>query len=319
MPLDRRDFLRLTALSAAVASLPAPAMAETVNGMPYRVLGRTGEKVSLLCLGGSHVGRASIPEDECVRMIRHALDEGVNFLDNAWQYNAGRSEELMGRALKDGYRDRAFLMTKNLGRTREETIEQLETSLRRLDVDMIDLYQVHSIKFSDDPRAVYEDGVLDELLKAKDAGKIRYIGFTGHFITAPHREMIERGFPWDSIQMPLSCFDYHFESFTQEVLPLAVEKEIGVIAMKTLGGSPGSVPRTGLVTVEEALRYAMSLPVSTVCSGMESMEELEQNIAIAKAFEPMPLAERSELLARIAEEASDGRHEPHKTVWHQRA
>lgn len=318
MPLNRRAFLQTTALSAALAALPMPAAAESVEGMPYRMLGRTGEKVSLLCLGGSHVGHPRVPEAEVIRIIRHAMDAGVNFLDNAWQYHNGRSEELMGKALKDGYRDRAYLMTKNFGRTRQEAIDQLETSLRRLDVDVIDLYQVHSISYADDPRTVYEEGVIDVLVKARDEGKIRHIGFTGHFQTAPHREMIERGFPWETLQMPLSCFDYHFESFTREVLPLALEKEIGVIAMKTLGGSPGSVMQTGLVTVDEALTYAMSLPVASVCCGMQSMEELEQNLAIAKAFAPMPAEAREELLARVHDEAHDGRHEPHKTRWHRR-
>ncbi len=321
MSIDRRTFLRTTASAAAAAAcisaMPRPVTAKTVNGMPYRRLGKTGEMVSLLCLGGSHIGMPSVTDQESIRMMRTAVDEGVNFFDNAYQYHAGRSEELMGKALKDGYRDKVFLMTKVLSRTREGAKHQLEESFRRLDVDVIDLVQMHSIKYEDDPRAVMEDGPLEVVLEAKQEGRVRYIGFTGHYVTSAHKDMLAQDFDWQTIQMPLSCFDYHFESFTREILPIATERGIGVIAMKTLGGSPGSVPRTGLVTVKEALHYSMNLPVATVCCGMTSMDELRQNLSIAKNFTPMEEDEVAGLLARVEPEAKDGRHEPHKTVWEQ--
>jgi uncharacterized protein len=269
MELGRRDFLRISAVAAAGLSLaPGSETIEKRNGMPYRVLGKTGELVSLLCVGGSHIGIYNVSEEEAIAIVRTALDEGVNFLDNSWDYHEGRSEERMGKALKDGYRDKAFLMTKFDGENREDAQQHLEDSLRRLGVDTIDLWQFHECIRPEQPERVYTEGALEFALEAREQGKIRYIGFTGHF--QPHllAEMIERGFDWDTIQMPLNCFDHHFRSFEKEVLPKALDKNLGVIAMKTLGGSPGELPhRSGAVTREECLRYAMSLPVSTVCSG----------------------------------------------------
>lgn len=314
MSMNRRTFLGSSLAGAAM--LAAPAWAEKRGGMPYRDLGKTGEKVSLLCVGGYHIGVDSLTDDESVALMRTAMDEGVNFLDNAWAYHDGRSEVRMGKALKDGYRDKAFLMTKGQARDAKGAEQYLEDSLRRLDVDTIDLWQVHEIVRPESPGLIYGQGVLDYLQKAKEAGKIRYIGFTGHHLTSIHLEMLAGGFPFDTIQMPMSILDYHYRSFQNTVLPKALERGMGVLAMKTLGGTPGAVPKSGAATVEECLRYAMSLPVSTVVSGMGSMDNLKQNIATAKAFTPMDEAELTALRARTKPYGNDGRFESYKTAWH---
>lgn len=317
MRINRRQFLGSSALLGMGAALGAGTEpVEVRNGMPYRVLGRTGEMVSLLCLGGSHIGVPKLTDEESIRIMRTAVDEGVNFFDNAWAYNDGRSEILMGKALKDGYRAKVLLMTKHKGRDRESARQFLEDSLRRLDVDVIDLWQFHEVIQPEYPKRIYSEGAIEFALEARQQGKIRYIGFTGHHYPAYLAEMIDRGFEWDSIQMPLNVFDHHFRSFEHEVLPKANSKNMGVIAMKTMGGTPGVIPKTGVVTPAECLRYSMSLPVSTVCSGMDSMEVLKANLEVAKAFRPYSEGEREAVLAKTAAEASDGAHEVYKTKWH---
>lgn len=316
--MDRRDFLKTTTAAVIGASLAPPlAQAEVRNGMPYRPLGKTGEMVSLLCVGGSHIGQGNVTEEEAIRIMRTAVDEGVNFFDNAWAYFDGKSEERMGKALKDGYRDKVFLMTKHKGRDAATAQQQLEDSLRRLDVDVVDLWQFHEVVHPDFPKAIYENGAIDVALKAREEGKIRYIGFTGHHYPKYHNEMIDRGFPWDTVQMPLNVFDHHFRSFEQSTMVKARENEMGVIAMKTLGGNPGTIPNASkAATAEECLRYAMSLPVATVVSGMDSMEHLRANLATAKAFKPFEPEELKALLARTAPDAANGNYEPYKTQWH---
>ena len=212
--------------------------------MPHRILGRTGESVSLLGLGGAHVAdHGDMEEKAAIALMHAAIDEGINFFDNAWGYSNGASEIRMGKALRGGYRDRVFLMTKDASRHPKRAIAHLEESLRRLQTDVIDLWQFHSIREPDDLERIYEQGLLEAVLKAKEEGKIRYIGFTGHTLPSLHVEMIERGFAWDATQMPINVFDPHYLSFVEQVLPLAVEKNIGVIAMKTLGGYARSDPR----------------------------------------------------------------------------
>lgn len=317
MPINRRDFLKFAAVCAALPLMPVPATAATIQGMPYRVLGATGEKVSLLCVGGFHIGQASVSDAEAESIIRHALDEGVNFLDNAWHYHNGVSERRMGKALKDGYRDKAFLMTKHQGRDGATAQEYLEDSLRRLDVDVIDLWQFHEVNAPDLPGRIHDEGALEYALKARDEGKIRYIGFTGHHIPAFLEEMIARGHAWDACQFPVNIFDHHFESFTQQVMPKAVEKNIGVIGMKAQGGSPGNISNeAGVCTPAECLRFAMMQPVATVCSGMDSMAVLKENIATAKVFKPFEKEELDALLARAEALAMTGEYEPYKTAWH---
>jgi predicted aldo/keto reductase-like oxidoreductase len=316
MDLGRRDFLRASAIAGALAALGgAPATVEKRNGMPYRTLGKTGEKVSLLCVGGYHIGQKSVSDEDSIRMQRTALDEGVNFLDNAYIYNDGRSEELMGKALRDGYRDKAFLMTKHFTDERDAASvkQQLEASLRRLQTDVIDLWQVHQVIKADHPRGVYENGIMDVMTKAREEGKIRYIGFTGHARPEFLQEMLDRGFDWDTVQMPVNAFDHHWTSFQKAILPQALKKDMGVIGMKTLGGSPGQfVNRANLLTAEECLRYTMNLPVSTVVSGMDTMERLQANIATAKRFEPLDEEEVKAILAKCAEAAQGGKYEPYK-------
>jgi predicted aldo/keto reductase-like oxidoreductase len=314
MSMNRRTFLGTSLAGAALLSQPA--WSEKREGMPYRVLGKTGEKVSLLCLGGAHIGGKEVTDEDSIAIMRTAVDEGVNFFDNAWAYHNGRSELLMGRALKDGYRDKVFLMTKGQARDAAGAQRFLEESLKRLDVDVIDLWQVHELVEPDGPGKVFSLGVLDYLMKAKEEGKIRYIGFTGHHLTSIHLEMLAGDFDFDTIQMPLGILDYHFRSFQQNVLQKALDKNMGVLAMKTLGGSPGAVPESGAATVAECLRYAMSLPVSTVVSGMETMEQLKQNLATAKAFVPMDEAELAALRTRTEPFGNDGRFESYKTAWH---
>ena len=310
IPYSRRTFLKLSAATAAGLSISA---APPHRDMPYRVLGRTGEAVSLLGLGGAHIAdHGNMEEKEAIALMHVAIDEGINFFDNAWGYSNGESEERMGKALRGGYRDRVFLMTKDASRHPKRAIAHLEESLRRLQTDAIDLWQFHNIRRPDDPKRIYEQGLLEAALKAKEEGKIRYIGFTGHTLPALHVEMIERGFAWDATQMPVNVFDPHYLSFVEQVLPVAVERNIGVIAMKTLAGSPGAILATGAATVAECLRYAMSLPVATVCSGMDSLEKLRQNAAIARQFAPLADDERLALLARTQEQGMQGEHESYK-------
>jgi predicted aldo/keto reductase-like oxidoreductase len=275
-------------------------------------LGKTGEKVSLLSVGGYNIGiEDMLSEKESIALMRMAVDEGINFFDNAWEYHEGGSEERMGKALQDGYRDKVFLMTKHHGREPKLAQKHLEDSLRRLRTDVIDLWQFHEIVKPDEPEMIYSSGALDFALKAKEEGKIRYIGFTGHKRPAYLVDMIKRGFEWDTVQMPVNVFDHHYYSFAQEVIPVAREKNIGIIAMKSLGGTV-SFPRTGSVTIEECLRFAMTLPVSTLCSGMDSVKVLKENVATARAFAPMEKEEMASVLERTAPYAEDGKHEWYK-------
>ena len=320
MQIDRREFLRLSAMVAAVAGLGgAPPAVERRGDMPYRVLGSTGEHVSLLCLGGNHIGVPQLTEAESIRIMRTAVDEGVNFFDNAHMYYEGRSEELMGKALRDGYRDKIFLMTKFYSKARdvEEAQRQLEESLARLQTDVLDLWQVHMVQRPEDPAAVYESGLLDFLSRMRTEGKIRYVGFTGHARPEFHVEMMQRGFRWDACQMPLNACDHHWVSFEKAALAEAVRRKIGVIAMKTLGGSlrewPGEIPtHAKALSAQECIRYAMNLPVAAVAVGMDSLEVLRANIKIAEGFEPLTDAELQDILGRCLEAAEGGAYEPYK-------
>ncbi|MBI2425148.1 MAG: aldo/keto reductase [Candidatus Hydrogenedentes bacterium] len=316
MQPSRRAFIAGAAAALLAAGTPGQAEPEKRNGIPYRVLGKTGQAVSLLGLGGAHIGQSNLTESDSIKLMRTAVDEGVNFFDNAWHYNGGESERRMGKALKDGYRDKVFLMTKNQGRDRKQVQEQLEESLRRLQVDRLDLWQFHEIVHPGEPRKIYSGDAIEYILKAREEGKVRFIGFTGHHLTSTHLEMLAGDFDWDTLQMPLNVFDAHFRSFQLKVLPKAVERNMGIIAMKTQGGSPGNLPATGAVTHAECLHYAMNLPVSTVLSGMDSLEILQKNLATARAFMPLEETARLALLEKARPFAEKGEHEPYKTVWH---
>lgn len=289
---------------------------ESVNGMPYRTLGRTGEKVSLVGLGGWHIGKPQ-DEREGIEIIRTALDNGINFMDNCWDYHRGVSEIRMGKALRDGYRQKAFVMTKIDGRTREAATSQMEESLRRLQVETIDLLQFHEVIHTGDPERIFAPGgALEAVLAAKAAGKVRYIGFTGHKDPDIHLKMLNtasaHGFTFDAVQMPLNVMDHHYRSFEKNVLPGLLEQDIGVIAMKAIGFSFFLMSCT--VSPVECLHYAMNLPVSVVVTGCDSMPILRQALEAARSFQPMTQEEVSALLARTKEAGSRGRFELFKNT-----
>ena len=295
-------------------------MAQTTDPnsqMPTRTLGRTGVKVSLLGLGGWHLGFKYIDEQLSIRIIRTAIDNGITFMDNCWDYNEGASEIRMGKALRDGYRERVFLMTKIDGRTKEEATKQLDESLRRMQTDHIDLVQHHEILRFEDPHRIFdEQGANAALLEARDAGKIRFIGFTGHKDPRIHLYMLEvaedNGFRFDTVQMPLNVMDAHYRSFEKLVLPELVQQNIGVLAMKTLAN--GNILKSNTVTATECLQYAMNLPASVVITGCESMENLEQALNAARTFKPMTKEQVNALLAKTAKAAARGEFELFKTT-----
>ena len=281
--------------------------------IPTRPFGRAGERVSLLGLGGWHVG---LPKSDraAVRLIHAAVDAGITFLDNAWDYNDGLSETRMGQAIADR-RDRVFLMTKvcTHGRDGKVAMRQLEDSLRRLRTDHLDLWQIHEVVFDDEPdRHFAKGGVVEALERAREQGKVRYLGFTGHKSPALHLSMLSRGFAWDACQLPLNCFDATFRSFEREVLPVLEAQGIAAIGMKSLGGD-GRFISAGVVTAEAALSYAMSLPVATVVSGIDSPRVLAQNLAVARGFNSMTARAREALRRRVSTVAADGRFELYKT------
>ena len=293
-------------------------VSEMRNGIPYRRLGRTGEMVSAIGLGGYHLGRQA-DEQETIRIVRTAVDNGINFLDNCWDYNGGSSELRMGKALRDGYRDKAFLMTKIDGRSRESATQQIEESLRRLQTDRIDLMQFHEVIRMTDPERVFgPDGALEAVVAAQRAGKIRYIGFTGHKSPAMHLHMLEiarqHGFAFDAVQMPLNVMDAQYDSFAQQVVPVLIEHDIGVLGMKPMGDP--FVLVSGTVSAIECLHYAMNLPTSVVITGCDSLPVLEQALRAARTFRPLSEAEVTALLDRTAQAARDGKYELYKTTHH---
>jgi predicted aldo/keto reductase-like oxidoreductase len=313
--MHRRDFLRATGATAAMTLLGDGAARAADVAMPTRTLGRTGEEVSLIGLGGAHIGTQA-EKAESIRIIRTALDRGINFLDNSWDYHGGESERRMGEALQDGYRDKAFLMTKIDGRTAASATGQLEESLRRLRTDRLDLLQFHEIIRPSDPDRIFAGGgALEAVLRAREAGKLRYIGFTGHKSPAIHRRMLEaagrHGFRFDAVQMPLNVMDAHHDSFERLVLPQLVERGIGVLGMKSIGGKIILQSRT--VTPVECLHYAMSLPTSVVITGCDSITILEQALAAAASFRPLDAAARAALLRKTEQAAGGGRYELYKT------
>jgi aryl-alcohol dehydrogenase-like predicted oxidoreductase len=284
--------------------------------MQYRRLGRTNERVSAIGLGGWHIGFASMSDRESERLIRTAIDRGITFLDNSWDYNEGRSETRMGRALQDGYRDKVVLMTKIDGRSRRAAALQLEESLRRLNVECIDLVQHHEILRFEEPHRVFdEEGAHHALLEARAAGKLRYIGFTGHKDPRIHLHMLdvarELGFTFDAVQMPLNVMDAHYRSFERLVLPELVRDDVGVLGMKSLAN--GIILRSGVITATECLHYALNLPTSVVITGIESVERLDQALAAVDSFRPLSAGEVEALLARTQTAAARGEFEPFKT------
>ena len=289
----------------------------THDAMPYRVLGRTGERVSAIGLGGWHLGFKELDERLSLRIIREAIDRGINFLDNSWDYNEGLSETRMGKALRDGYRQRAFVMTKIDGRSKKEAQRQLDESLRRLQIDCIDLVQHHEVLRYEDPHRIFDaEGANAALVEARQAGKLRYIGFTGHKDPRIHLHTLEtakeHGFAFDTVQMPLNVMDAHYRSFERLVLPELVERHIGVLGMKSMGN--GVILKSGAVTAMECLQYALSLPTSVVITGIESIERLDQAFEAARTFPTMTGSRRDALLAKTAKAAARGEFELFKTT-----
>jgi aryl-alcohol dehydrogenase-like predicted oxidoreductase len=284
--------------------------------MIYRTLGSTGEKVSAIGVGGWHLGLKTVDEQLAIRIVRSAIDRGINFLDNCWDYNEGASELRMGKALRDGYRDRSFVMTKIDGRSKKEAARQLDESLRRLGVDYIDLVQHHEIIRFDDPHRIFHaEGANAALLEARKAGKLRYIGFTGHKDPRVHLHMLEvaaeNSFKFDTVQMPLNVMDAHYRSFEKRVLPELVKQKIGVLGMKSMAN--GILLKSKTVAPIECLHYALNLPTSVVITGIDSMEILEQAFAAVESFQPLSDDEREALLAKTRQAAAHGRFEPFKT------
>jgi aryl-alcohol dehydrogenase-like predicted oxidoreductase len=287
--------------------------------MIYRMLGHTGERVSAIGLGGFHIGQPKLSEAESVRLIRTAIDRGITFMDNSWDYNEGESERRMGKALKDGYRQKVFLMTKLDGRTREEAAKQLDESLQRLQTDHVDLIQHHEIIRYEDPDRIFAQGGAQEaVLEARKAGKTRYIGFTGHKDPHIHFYMLEvaanRGFRFDTVQMPLNVMDAHFRSFGKLVLPELVKSGIGVLGMKSMGDQV--ILKSKAVSPIECLHYALNLPTSVVITGIDSMPILDQAFEAARTFRPLNEQQVSALLAKTAQYASYGQFELFKTSAH---
>jgi predicted aldo/keto reductase-like oxidoreductase len=281
--------------------------------IPLRKFGRTGVEVSALGLGGFHLGTMKRKQD-AVRLVQQAVDAGVTFMDNAWEYHEGRSESLMGDGLR-GRRDQVFLMTKvcTHGRDRKTAMRQLEQSLRRLRTDHLDLWQIHEVVYENDPELHFaEGGAVEALDQARREGKTRFVGFTGHKDPSIHLRMLAHDYSFDAVQLPLNCFDSTFRSFEQKVLPELKQRGIAAIGMKSLCGEGDPVKRR-VIKAEEGLRYAMSLPVATTVSGIDSPAVLRQNLRVARGFTPMSAAEMDALRARVRGPAADGRFELYKT------
>jgi aryl-alcohol dehydrogenase-like predicted oxidoreductase len=313
---NRRDFVKLTVATGLAVGAGAHAFAaESRSGdMVYRTLGRTGERVSAIGLGGYHIGNPS--EADSIKLIRSAIDRGITFMDNCWDYHDGKSETYMGKALRDGYRDKVFLMSKIDGRTKSSAAKQIDESLKRLQTDRIDLMQHHEVIRVEDPDRIFaEGGAQEAVLEAKNAGKIRYIGFTGHKEPFVHLRTLEvarqHGFRFDAVQMPLNVLDAHFRSFEKQVLPELVKNGIGVLGMKPLAS--GAILKAKAASAVECLQYALQLPTSVVITGMDKMEHIDQALEAVSTLKSMDESRIAALLARTKETALTGKHEGFKT------
>ena len=326
--MERRDFLKSATAAGITSAIAAKAQASRVSNSPikrpespdmiYRELGTTGERVSAIGMGGYHLGKQA-DANESINLIHAGVDRGITFLDNCWDYNEGISEVRMGQALRNGYREKVFLMTKMDGRTATEYNKQLEESLGRLQTDVIDLVQFHEVIRMEDPDRIFAPGgAIEAAVHAKQAGKIRHIGFTGHKDPAVHLRMLEtaqkHSFHFDTVQMPINVMDAHFRSFTLEVMPVALKQGIGILAMKTFGDP--YILKSNTVQPIEALHYGLTQPVSVVITGIDSTQVLDQAFEAARTFKPLDQTQISSLLARTATAASEGRFELFKTTSH---
>jgi predicted aldo/keto reductase-like oxidoreductase len=316
--LTRRAFVKVTLAATAVtgAGLPLLGAGAMTEEMIYRNLGSTGEKVSAIGLGGYHIGIRK-DEPKGIRLIRSAIDRGITFMDNCWDYNDGNSEVRMGKALRDGYRNKVFLMTKIDGRTRTSAAQQIDQSLRRLQTDRLDLVQFHEIIRMEDPDRVFaQGGAMEAVQEAKKAGKIRFIGFTGHKDPKIHLKMLETAdahqFRFDAVQMPLNVMDAHFRSFEHEVLPVLVKNNIGVLGMKSMGG--GIILKSKTVKPIDCLHYALNLPTSVVITGIENLQNLDQALEAIRTFKPMTQQQVAALLNKTKQAAANGKYDLFKTA-----
>ncbi len=293
---------------------------EDKNGIPYRTLGHTGEKLSCIGMGGFHLGKKEVEESVAIKLVHSGLDQGINFLDNSWDYNKGESEIRMGKALKDGgYRQRAFLMTKIDGRTKEEAAKQINESLKRLQTDHVDLLQFHEVIRFDDPDRIFaQGGAIEAFLDAKKAGKTRYIGFTGHKDPHVHLYMLEvadkHGFTFDSVQMPINVMDAHYRSFRNMVVPELLKRNVGVLGMKCFGDSV--ILKSKVVNANECLKYSLNQPISVLITGIDKPEILDQAIKAARTYRNVPKEEIAAILAKTQKAASNGDWELFKTSNH---
>ena len=326
--MERRDFLKTATAASVAAAIPATAQTSQPAATPvkrpespdmiYRELGTTGERVSAIGMGGYHLGKQK-DATESIQLIHAGIDRGITFMDNCWDYNDGISEVRMGQALRNGYRQKVFLMTKMDGRTADEYSKQLEQSLGRLQTDMIDLVQFHEVIRMEDPDRIFAPGgAIEAAIAARTAGKIRYIGFTGHKDPAVHLRMLEtaqkHSFHFDTVQMPINVMDAHFRSFANEVMPIALKQGIGVLAMKTFGDS--IILKSNTVQPIEALHYGLTQPVSVVITGIDNTQTLDQAFEATRTFKPLDQAQINSLLARTASAASEGKFELFKTTNH---
>jgi aryl-alcohol dehydrogenase-like predicted oxidoreductase len=313
--IPQRPLLRAGSLARSQDRTALPPLTNTgPDQIPRKPFGRTSERLSVIGIGGYNLGDAPSLK-EAIAIVHEAIDAGVNFFDNAWEYHDGKSEDWMGRALK-GRRDQIFLMTKvcTHGRDKQVGLRQLDQSLKRLQTDHLDLWQVHECVYDNDPeRHFAKGGVIEALDEAKKAGKVRYVGFTGHKRPAIHLKMLSYNYPFDSVQMPLNAFDASYRSFQKDVLPEVIRRGMAGLGMKSLGGN-GQPITQGVVTVAEALRYAMSLPVATTISGIDSLAVLHQNLSIARGFQPMSAEEMEALSRRCTQHAGDGHLELYKST-----
>ena len=321
--LNRREFLATTLAGLALGTPMVLAQQPDPSGLPKRPLGRTGEKISIIGLGGWDIG--AVPEEkEAIAIMHEAIDNGLTFFDNCWDYHEGRSEERMGKALtSEGRRDKVFLMTKVCARDYAGARRQLEESLKRLRTDRLDLWQFHGIQWNDDPDLIFDEtkGALKAAQEARQAGKVRYIGFTGHKNPRFHLAMLNKPFDWQSVQMPLNVLDAHYQSFQKEVLPECARRRIGVLGMKSLAAQNGRLVRELPIAAPEARRFALSLPITALVCGIQSRANLRQDIEMARTFKAMTAEEAAKLIDQVRTPAADGHIEAYKVGnygcdWH---
>ena len=316
---DRRNFLKTALAAAGAMAADRVVHAADSGAVPTRALGRTGEKVSCIGLGGYHIGQSKLTDEQSMQLIRQAVDRGITFLDNCWDYNDGASEVRMGKALAGGYRNKVFLMTKIDGRTKQSCAQQIDESLRRLQTDHVDLMQFHEVIRLEDPDRIFaEDGAMEAMLEARKAGKVRFIGFTGHKDPYVHLRMLDharqRNFHFDAVQMPLNVMDAHFRSFTREVLPVLNREGIAPLGMKCFGDS--FILKSNTVKPMECLHYCLNLPIAVQITGIDNQQILDQAIEAARTFKPLSEAEVAGILERTKPAAGQGKFELYKTTAH---